>query len=133
MSLRFFFNVAKMETEKAIEFLKSRNRTIEVYLREGFSKDFPKNRDYAYSMKSDGKFYIIFAPKMRKALRNRTRAILRHEIAHIIYMMQGNDSHTEQDADNLAERIWGDRIYYDSEDIQTLDIGRYPRPAYLPK
>jgi hypothetical protein len=27
--------------------------------------------------------------------------------------------------------VWGDRIYYDAEDVQTLVPGVAPRPLYL--
>jgi hypothetical protein len=43
--------------------------------------------------------------------------------------------HTERDADEVAEELFGSPLFYDDEDVQTTDQSapgaRHPRPAYL--
>lgn len=91
-------------------------------------KRYPENRNYAMT---NG--YIIFlSPKILMADENRVQALLRHEMSHAVLMQAGLHEHTEKQVDALAEVLFGDRIYYDEEDIQTLALGKYPRPNYLP-
>ena len=103
-----------------------------VHIREGLENEFPKDRDYAYTyMNDDGEYVIVFSKKMYRARIPTIKAIMRHEMAHALHFLNGHDEHSEQDTDNLAEQIWGDRIYYDEKDIQTLEKGKYPRPKHL--
>ena len=106
---------------------------ITVRVRQGFSHDFPKSRDYAFTYDNDGDLTIVFAPKMLQANEDRIRAIMRHELSHAIFMSKGNHHHSEQDTDDLAEKLWGAKIQYDDEYIQTLKNGHYPRPLHLPR
>lgn len=107
---------------------------IVVRVRKGFDEEFPKRRDYAYTYQDkDGNIVIVFSPKMLNASDDRIRAIMRHELSHGMFMTKGNHHHTEQQTDDLAERLWGDRISYDREYIQTLKRGYYPRPEHLPR
>lgn len=106
---------------------------IVVRVRKGFSHDFPKDRDYAFTYEDDGQLIIVFAPKMLQANEDRIRAIMRHELSHAIMMSEGNHHHSEQETDDLAERLWGRKIQYDNEYIQTLKQGHYPRPLHLPR
>ena len=103
-----------------------------VNVREGLEKEFPNSRDYAYTyIDDDGNYIIVFSQKMYQSDLARIRAIMRHEVAHAFHFLTGHHEHTEQETDDLAEQIWGDRIYYDDDDIQTLNHGQYPRPTYL--
>ena len=105
-----------------------------VRIREGKEEDFPNDRDYAYAFEDENENYIVvFSSKMSHASEDRIRAIMRHEMSHALHFLQGDLEHSEQDTDDLAEEIWGDRISYDHEDLQTLNHGQYPRPAHLPK
>jgi hypothetical protein len=54
-----------------------------------------------------------------------------HELAHAVLSQAGEEDHSEQDADDLAEELFGHRISYDKDDVQTLGKGRYPRPDWL--
>lgn len=90
---------------------------------------YPKVRDFA---KTDGAT-IYFSPKILKCSDNRFQALLRHELGHAILMALDREDHSEVDADLAAEVCFGDKIYYDDEDVQTLENGRYPRPSHLPK
>ena len=120
--------------EKDLNALNSKiapNKLI-IHVREGLDSEFPNNRDYAYTFMNDnGEYVIVFSSKMYRAGLARMRAIMRHEMAHALHFLNGNDDHSEQDTDDLAEQVWGDRLYYDDEDIQTLRQGKYPRPLYL--
>jgi hypothetical protein len=80
--------------------------------------------------------------------RERQDVILRHEIAHAIDALysrrtvaarldlpegwDGWPKTPEKYADAIAEALWGQRILYDGDDVQTLSVGTWPRPSYLP-
>jgi hypothetical protein len=74
---------------------------------------------------------IIVAPKIEAEPDAVIDALLRHELAHGILLFHGHDGHSERDADELAEAIWGDRLNYDYRDVQTLAPGQWPRPRHL--
>lgn len=59
-------------------------------------------------------------------------ALIRHEFGHAIDR-QIDRPNSEQRADDLARWVTGEPIYYDGDDIQTLDEEAYPRPGHLPK
>lgn len=108
-------------------------KKLVLNLREGLDDEFPNHRDYAYTyINEDGEYTIVFSRKMYRADLARVRAIMRHEMGHAMFFMMGNADHSECETDQIAEQIWGDKIYYDDEDIQTLNIGKHPRPNYLP-
>lgn len=62
------------------------------------------------------------------ALAHRQRGILMHELAHASLLQHGNDTHTEREADALAEKLWGHTIFYDEDGVQTTGHGVSPRP-----
>lgn len=79
-------------------------------------------------------YIIAVAPKIAAADDGRLEALLCHELAHAILLHLGDDEHTERDADTCAEHVFGIRIYYDGDDVQTTTRGplcRRPRPEYL--
>lgn len=79
-------------------------------------------------------YIVAVAPKIAHADDGRLEALLCHELAHAILLHIGDDEHTERDADDCAERVFGITIYYDHDDVQTTTHGpfcRRPRPAYL--
>jgi hypothetical protein len=102
----------------------------------GDAGDFLKARDYAYSAWDGRISEIVFAPKVLSAEMARADALMRHELAHAILQNAGLE-HTEAECDAIAEKVFGDPIYYDADDVQTLDAhapgARRPRPAYLPR
>lgn len=57
-------------------------------------------------------------------------ALVRHELGHL-----ADDrpfaAWSEQRADDIAERVTGEKIRYDADDLQTVGPGRYPRPLNL--
>jgi predicted SprT family Zn-dependent metalloprotease len=109
---------------------------LQVTLHIGQESEFPKNRDYAYSLYTDNRANIVFAPKVLHASRDRQDALIRHEIAHAVLQSAGLD-HSERECDAAAERIFGLPIYYDAEDVQTINPkapgAHRPRPDYLPR
>ena len=103
-----------------------------VNIREGFEDEFPNHRDYAYTyIDENGEYIIVYSKKMYQASEPSIQALMRHEMGHALHFLNDNDDHSEQETDDLAEQTWGDRIYYDEHDIQTLEYGKYPRPPYL--
>ncbi len=83
----------------------------------------------------DGSFRIAVAHKMNDAEDSRVEGLLRHELAHAVLLHGGDLEHTERDADEVAEALFGSPLYYDEDDVQTTDPSapgaRRPRPAYL--
>jgi hypothetical protein len=116
---------------------------LRVELRVGSARSFPAARDYArciYPTRNPARSsaarvrasVIEVAPKMGGASAARIEALLRHEFGHAILGHAGIVDHAERQADAVAEALWGDPIYYDAIDVQTLQGGKWPRPAYLP-
>jgi len=96
--------------------------------------EFPEKRNYAYCSWDGSEVRIVFSPKILKASKARADALIRHELAHAL-MMSEEKEHTERETDALAEEVWGDPIYYDKDDVQTLDKRKATtrlRPSYLP-
>lgn len=82
-----------------------------------------------------GAFRIAIAGKLNDADDSRVEGILRHELAHAVLLHGGDTEHTERDADEVAEALFGSPIFYDEDDVQTTDPSapgaRRPRPEYL--
>jgi len=80
-----------------------------------------------------GGLWIEAAPRLEEQGDDRIEAVMRHEVAHAVqfYTRLPDAEHTERGTDVLAERLWGDRISYDEDLVQTLGEGVHPRPAFL--
>lgn len=119
-----------------------------AYLVVGHPSEFPKKRNMAYCyVEHDGSIFIVISPKLAGGSTSRVEAILRHELAHAIEFhtgetelremarLDGHELHTGQElrADQVAEIIWEDPIYYDEINVQTLERGKRPRPTHLGK
>lgn len=52
-------------------------------------------------------------------------ALIRHELAHVLLWHR---RHTEREADELAEEVFGQAIHYDACGVQTIGRGTRPRP-----
>lgn len=104
-----------------------------VELALGHPSEFPMPRNMAYCHRDerDGRMTIVVAPKLANGAHDRIEGVLRHEFGHALLFFWGYPGHGERDADNLAENIFGDHIYYDRETVQTTRGGTRPRPAYL--
>lgn len=87
---------------------------------------YPNKRDFAMT---DGRT-IYVSPKILKCKLSNILALLMHEIAHVLYMSL-NQRHTERETDLLAESVFGVKIYYDSNLVQTISDGIRPRPKEL--
>lgn len=83
----------------------------------------------AYAACDGKKVYV--ATKIYDAHMDNVEGILMHELAHALLMQHGDEDHSEQDADDVAEEVFGRRISYDKNDVQTVGKGRYPRPEHL--
>jgi hypothetical protein len=107
---------------------------VDLFL--GTASDYPRARDFAACGLSQGRIFILVAPKMLNQPAARQEGLLRHELAHAVLVHRGIE-HTEAECDAEAERLFGDPLYYDAEDVQTIDPkaprARRPRPSYLPR
>jgi len=90
---------------------------------------YPKVRDFA---QTDGDC-INLSPKIIGEPRHRVCALLMHELGHVLLMRDGDYTHSERYADEIAELCFGVPIYYDKEGVQTLNTGIRPRPNHLPQ
>ena len=100
----------------------------------GDDEEFPRPRDFAYtSENSEGGFDIVFSPKIKEASEERMLGLIRHELGHALFLLDGDEDHSEQDADDLAEEVFGTPIRYDRIDVQTIGMGSSPRPRHLPQ
>lgn len=107
----------------------------------GAAQDFPMDRDFAYCrLVEPHHAEIVVAPRMVAAVetregRDRVSALLRHELAHAVLLIC-DLPHSERDADRMARDLFGLPIFYDRDDVQTINPNapgaRKPRPAYLP-
>ena len=136
-----------MNSQRLKELCVQRDREFRTFLRHlgldtnytfncqvGDIKEFPETRNLAYTAKiTKNSCDIVFAPKWYLSESNYD-AVLRHEFAHALEFIHPeifqvlrenglffNDQCHEIYADKLAEIIFGDRIYYDDDLIQTLD------------
>jgi hypothetical protein len=110
--------------------------TIEVDESAGERGGHACTRAYAFCEDlDDGSFRIAVARKMNDAEDSRVEGLLRHELAHAVLLHGGDLEHTERDADEVAEALFGSPLYYDEDDVQTTDPSapgaRRPRPEYL--
>jgi len=87
---------------------------------------YPNKRDFAMT---DGRT-IFLSPRILNCNLSNILALLMHEIAHVLYMSL-NQSHTERETDLLAESVFGVKIYYDNNLVQTISGGIRPRPKEL--
>lgn len=120
-------------------FLAERARFVEVYphiasarliLHIGKLHPNSKLRDLAFAIVDDLTVHVS------SLLLNRSDeniiGILRHELGHLCDLEPYiPNSGQEQLADNITEYVSGAKIYYDSDDVQTIAPGKYPRPLYL--
>ena len=103
-----------------------------IALRTGRSAEFPKRRNYAYCrLDPDGSITIVVAPKIHHAPRPRVDGLLAHEFGHAALFIAGRLHHSEREADAAAEALFGVRIGYDADEVQTTAGGVRPRPAHL--
>jgi hypothetical protein len=64
----------------------------------------------------------------------RIEGVLMHEIGHALLFAAGVKDHTEREADEMAEAVFGRFVAYDEDDlVQTTGEGLRPRPEYLPR
>ena len=85
------------------------------------------SRDLAECFTDTGEVRLL-----RRALTSEARAtaLIRHELSHVSDA-RIRERGKEQRADDIAERVTGERIFYDREGVQTRRRGTYPRPRDL--
>lgn len=102
----------------------------------GTSPHFESARGFASLVYDGSSFHLKLSEKLLEQNTDRTDAILRHEIGHIIDFAQvslppGLPHTPERRADAIAEYLWGQPILYDHDTVQSLTSGISPRPANL--
>lgn len=121
--------------------------SIHLTASEGYSDHFRSERGIAVTRSEDrANWEIVFSAKARGLPEAKLRAIVRHEIGHVLDFTLDSEALNqwalafglslpatpERRADALATFLWGDVIYYDRADlIQTLESGISPRPEHL--
>lgn len=84
-----------------------------------------------------GPYRITVTPGFHLEPEARQQGVLCHELAHVALLAAGRIEHSEREADAMAETLfWPHRIYYDADDVQTVDLSRMAsryRPDHLPK
>jgi len=89
-------------------------------------------RDFAYSLPLLRPQAIVFQARAVCMADTNLIALMRHEFGHLCdptpYV---ENTGQEQLADDIAEAVTGQRIYYDEIALQTLEPGTYPRPLHL--
>lgn len=102
-------------------------------LKEGKAAEFPERRNMAYCMmrKDTPELLIVVAPKMNNAPLDNIEGVLAHEFGHAVLFHSGQLDHTEREADQAAEALFGAKIHYDRNLIQSTIRGVTPRPAHL--
>lgn len=125
-----------------------------ICLMEAGNDLFPRIRSYAffsvdcrpYLIAPPGTSVIAFAEKYKTAHRDRIEAILMHEFGHAMDFLASKmpdmpkdrsadpniyRQGSERRADALAEGLWGVKIKYDDDTVQSLCCGVRPRPSAL--
>jgi hypothetical protein len=125
-----------------------------ICLMEAGNDLFPMRRSYAffsvsckpYLIAPPGTSVIAFAEKYKNAPLSRIEAVLMHEFGHAMDFLahryptlpsdRASDpavhrQGTERRADALAEGLWGVKIKYDDDTVQSLCCGVRPRPSAL--
>ena len=89
-------------------------------------------RDFAYSLPYARPQVIVFHARSHRMPQSNLVALMRHELGHLCDPVPYvPNTGREQAADDIAEAITGERIYYDGMALQTLEPGEYPRPLWL--
>jgi hypothetical protein len=112
----------------------------------GDSDHFLSARGYATTLViSPSEFYLKFSAKADAAPDHRLDALVRHELGHVLDYSTPAETldrwaetrgvtlpkTRERRADALCLAVWGTPIFYDEDDIQTLQPGTTPRPSRL--
>lgn len=80
-----------------------------------------------------GRCTVEVAPKLEDRAFKSICGVLAHELGHAYLLQSGAEEHSERDADDAAELLFGHVIRYDADEVQTWGSGRSPRPAHLPQ
>ena len=80
-----------------------------------------------------GRCTVEVAPKLEDRAFKSICGVLAHELGHAYLLQAGATEHSERDADDAAELLFGHVIRYDADEVQTWGSGQSPRPAHLPR
>ena len=111
----------------------------------GDYEHFKKARGFGVTFIEPHHCHMRFAFKLAAEPRHRQDAIIRHEIGHVVdhriptaeldawAQLQGFElAHTpEVRADDIAHALWGTKLKYDRDTVQSTKHGRPFRPPHL--
>jgi hypothetical protein len=106
----------------------------------GQSPHFGSTRGFATtSYYGEGRIHLKFAEKALRLPEPKLEAILRHEMGHVVDLLVPAEgladwnlpTTIERRADAIAEKVWGQPVYYGEDLVQTLEEGTAPRPESL--
>lgn len=103
-------------------------RHVRLVIRRRHFLPHPEPRDLAWY--EDGTVTLLEAALHGPA--GRVGGLLAHELGHAADPVP-HAAYAERRADAMAALALGQPILYDHGDVQNLDEGRSPRPAYLPE
>jgi hypothetical protein len=107
---------------------------------------FQQPRGYAVAMNNgNDTYHLLFAEKILRAPNHRADGLVRHEIGHILdFLFEPREldrwavergvklpSTPERRADSIAEAVWGQKLKYDADTVQSTRYGSSPRPTHL--
>ncbi len=106
--------------------------TFSVGLARGPDAHFPEPRNMAYTMydSDTDALCIVVSNKLVNGADSRIEGVMMHEFGHAVLLWQ-NIHHTERDADAVAEKMFGKKIFYDKQTVQSTRGGKRPRPLHL--
>ena len=123
--------------ESDLEFAENKlGKHLSIFLLDGDVSEFPQRRDMAYTLFETNQepIKIVINPRLRSEDIGVQMGVLRHELAHAIYFLDKDFDHSEIEADILAEEIFGSKIWYNQNKIQTILPSRHQdRPEDLPQ
>ena len=149
MNKQELFELSQLRYDQFKDFLSDlgiSTRTWKVRVKIGKLSEFPATRNVAYTAHlKPNKCEIVFAPKWNQLTPENYDAVLQHELCHVLHMIRPDifnilipygfnydEDQCEIFADQMAEVIFDNPIYYDKSLIQTLEPQRIrKRPRHL--
>jgi hypothetical protein len=125
---------SRLRTRAVEEFPRLRSVILEKTHEAGGNKRHFAFFDY-------GQMVLGVSPDFPLQSRDRIEAVMRHELGHALDALYAPRTLSarlgplpatpERRADAIAEAVFGTKIQYDGDDVQTLRRGRWPRPWRL--
>jgi len=140
--LQAFKRLCNLRINQCVEIL---GKPLEVTFDLGHYAHFDKPRGFGVTFIEPHRCHMRFAPKLAASPLHRADAIIRHELGHVVdhripkaeldawARTRGFDlaDTPEVRADDIAHAIWGTKLRYDRDTVQSTLHGKPTRPAHL--